>query len=380
MSENEAERGGGLVPVMVFLSIVLAVLLAMGGVVSGAVFFLYDLPWSFSVLFAAFSLIEILVLASMIVSSRYYHPLLKPLYVASMLLLASSFYGVMASVPVYLFLLADAFFGAGSALHHMMRIAYPALVLSPILWGIVEARALRSKRIRIPTEKKFAKGLRIAFASDIHLGLGVGRRRMEEIARRIVGFQPDIIIFGGDIYDTSPRNIPWAREILSRLSRRAPTFFITGNHEAFHDLEGILEEISSMSVTVLRGQSVKVNGIPLTVHGMDDPTDMRMGRADLSLPENIGGSGDSFHVFSYHRPLLFPEAASRGIDLQISGHTHAGQIFPFNLATRLAFGRYHRGLHRLGPTYLYTSNGAATWGPPIRFLAPPEVVLIEVIG
>ena len=364
---------------LVFLSIVLAVLLAMGGIVSGAVFLLYDLPWSFPVLFAAFSLIEILVLASMILSSRWYHILLKLLNVASMLLLASSFYGVMASVPVYLFLLADAFFGAGSTLHHMMRIAYPVMVLSPILWGIVEAGALRSKRIMIPTEKKIAKGLRIAFASDIHLGLIVGRRRMEEIARRIVGFQPDVIILGGDIYDTSPRNIPWAREILSKLTRAAPTFFITGNHEAFHDLEDILEEISSMSITALRGQSVKVKGIPLTVHGMDDPTDLRIGKADLSLPENIRGSSDSFHVFAYHRPLLFPEAASRGIDLQVSGHTHAGQIFPFNLATRLAFGRYHRGMHRLGPTYLYTSNGAATWGPPARVLAPPEVVLIDII-
>ncbi|MDG6225779.1 MAG: metallophosphoesterase [Candidatus Thermoplasmatota archaeon] len=380
MPEKEQPNGQGLLPVLVFLSIVLAVLLAMGGIVSTAVHLLYELPWSFPVLLAAFSLVEVMVLASMILSSRGYHLLLKPLNVASMLLLAGSFYGVVASVPVYLFMIADAVLGAGPSLHQLMRIAYPTMIMAPILWGILEARALRSKRIGIPTKKTFAKGLRIAFASDVHMGVIVGRRRMEEIARRILSFEPDVIILGGDVYDTSPRNIPWAREVLTRLSRAAPTFFVTGNHEAFHDLKDILEEISSMSITALRGQSVRVRGVPLTLHGMDDPTDMRMGKADLTLPENIRGTDDSYHVFAYHRPLMFPEAAVKGIDLQISGHTHAGQIFPFNLATRLAFGRYHRGVHRLGPSYLYTSNGAATWGPPIRFLAPPEVVLIEVTG
>jgi predicted MPP superfamily phosphohydrolase len=218
-------------------------------------------------------------------------------------------------------------------------------------------------------------GFRIALVSDIHLGPLLGRAHTERIVDTINRLDADIVTVVGDLVDGSVAELGSAAEPLAGLRSRRGSFFVTGNHEYFSGYEEWIPEIESFGVAVLRNRRVEVDG--LDVAGVNDVT----GASHADGPD-YGRALDGRDpakpvVLLAHQPIQVHRAAEHGVDLQLSGHTHGGQIFPFSYLVRLQ-QPVIAGYARNGPTQLYVTRGAGFWGPPVRVGAPPDISLIEL--
>jgi predicted MPP superfamily phosphohydrolase len=280
--------------------------------------------------------------------------------------------------------LGGAVFGKwGSASLISGKLPFLALVTLSVALGaysFFEARELGAERVTIRTDKLPASTprVRIAQISDVHLGLIVRHRRAEAIAEMIRREDPDILVSTGDLVDAEINHLEGLAEIFGKIRPRLGKFAITGNHEFYAGVEQALLFTRRAGFRVLRGEAVTVGNI-VRIAGVDDPTGSALGRGRNRPEEEVfGGKPSSLYtILLKHRPRL--SEGSRGLfDLQLSGHTHKGQIFPF----RYVVGRPYpnlAGLFPLGGTFLYTSRGTGTWGPPMRFLTPPEVTVIDIL-
>jgi predicted MPP superfamily phosphohydrolase len=256
-----------------------------------------------------------------------------------------------------------------------------ALFLSVIIavYGYFEAGNIRTETLRIRTSKIPADigTLRIAQISDVHLGLIVREERLERILKEVKKADPDILVSTGDLVDGQIDNLSGLAEMLGEIKPRFGKFAITGNHEFYAGLDQALNFTERAGFKILRGEGLTVEGL-ITIAGVDDPQAKSYG-----LPGKISEKEllsefprDTFTVLLKHRPLIDQEAAGL-FDLQLSGHVHKGQIFPFSVVTWLYYPT-QAGLAMSDNALLYVSRGSGTWGPPIRFLAPPEVTVIEL--
>ncbi len=257
-----------------------------------------------------------------------------------------------------------------------------ALSIAVTAWGYREALDVRAERIVIETDRLPAhvERLRICQISDVHLGPIVrgGRlARMLDVVRRE---NPDLLVSTGDLVDGPLARLPGLLAQLRDIRPALGKYAVTGNHEFYAGLEEALAFTRDAGFDVLRGE-VRDPGGALVLAGVDDPAGRGFslkGRADGERELLAGLSRDRFVLLLKHRPIV--EEESLGLfDLQLSGHTHRGQIFPFNHIVDLYFPK-SSGLHDLGHSHLYVSRGSGTWGPPIRFLAPPEVTVIEIVN
>jgi predicted MPP superfamily phosphohydrolase len=285
-----------------------------------------------------------------------------------------------------------AMWGAGLMLHRDTALFIPAAraaFLAPLilamgfsLYGYFSALDIRPENIVIPSPMIPGEigRIRIAQISDVHVGLMVRRDRLERISRVIREAQPDILVSTGDLVDGQMDSIAGLAEVLREIEPRYGKFAVTGNHEFYAGLPQALDFTSRAGFTVLRGEWVDIQGI-ITVAGFDDPTGRRMGMhrgasEDELLPSLPRGT---FTLLLKHQPIV-RESSTGLFDLQLSGHTHNGQIFPFRFLVRLFFPRT-AGLYSLHQfSSLYVSRGTGTWGPPVRFLSPPEVTVIDLIA
>lgn len=214
------------------------------------------------------------------------------------------------------------------------------------------------------TSPKLEKPIRFAQITDVHIG-SRSRRFLEQIMLRINRLSPDFLCITGDFIDQTGIE---ASELVSLRSALCPVYFSTGNHERYEDFEDILARLRQMNVQVLRSESVQHRD-DVQVIGIDDAEDPgQVGRELESIDVNDTG----FVVLLYHRPQGLEDAAACGVDLMLSGHTHNGQIFPFNLVVRQVFDRIV-GLYEHDDTKLYVSQGTGTWGPVIRFGTRAEI-------
>jgi predicted MPP superfamily phosphohydrolase len=232
------------------------------------------------------------------------------------------------------------------------------------------------KTSKIPRE---AGRLKIAQISDVHLGMIVREERLTRILKEVKKADPDIFVSTGDLVDGQINNLSGLAEILGEINPRYGKFAITGNHEFYAGLSQSLLFTKNAGFSVLRGQGLTVAGL-INLAGVDDPVGQGFGlhRGVSEKELLLGLPREKFTLLLKHRPDLDKSAVGL-FDLQISGHTHQGQIFPFRLITRL-FYPYDGGFFHLpNHSYLHVSRGSGTWGPPIRFLAPPEVTIYELI-
>jgi predicted MPP superfamily phosphohydrolase len=240
----------------------------------------------------------------------------------------------------------------------------------------IQTTRLTLKSPKIPIE---IGRLRIAQISDVHLGLIVGERRLKRILAEVKAAEPDILVSTGDLVDGQPDNISGLARVFQNTAAKYGAFAVTGNHEYYAGLRRSLDFMQEAGFRVLKGEGVTVAGV-INIVGVDDSTENRFGpRGALSEKALLSGfPQDKFTLFLKHRPSI-DEEATAFFDLQLSGHVHKGQIFPFSLVTRLVHPR-DAGLYQVARNaYLYVSRGSGTWGPPIRFLASPEVVIIELV-
>ncbi|MEV0134641.1 metallophosphoesterase [Dactylosporangium sp. NPDC050688] len=244
--------------------------------------------------------------------------------------------------------------------------------------GMVSALGPPStRRVRIPLAKlpRGMDGTRIALVSDVHLGALRGRAHTERVVAAVNALDADIVAMVGDLVDGTVGDLAAAAEPLRGLRSRRGAYFVTGNHEYFSGHEDWIGHIGTLGLRVLRNARVEIDGLDLA--GVNDATGGTVGDPpdyDLALAGRDTGRPV---VLLAHQPVQAHEAAKRGVDLQLSGHTHGGQLWPFHYVTRMS-QPVITGLGEVGGMPVYVTNGAGFWGPPVRVGAAPDVTLVEL--
>lgn len=257
----------------------------------------------------------------------------------------------------------------------MALLSVGLLAVSFFAYGFIEARQIQLEEVKITTPKLASGQVTIAQISDLHLGVMLGDEFLERVIAKLRDIQPDIVVATGDVVDGQGDD-------LNALARRFLTFqpsmgafAVTGNHEYFAGLENSLRFLRNAGFTVLRGESAAAGGIVLV--GVDDPSARALGQeVKLDTQKALASAtSNDFIVLLKHQPVVDKETP---FDLQLSGHIHGGQIFPFGLIPWMTYG-VRSGLTRLGEgRWLYVSRGTGTWGPPVRLFAAPEITLITI--
>ncbi|QIP88541.1 metallophosphoesterase [Streptomyces sp. Tu 2975] len=239
-------------------------------------------------------------------------------------------------------------------------------------------RGPRVKRVTVPLAKlpRAAHGFRIAVVSDIHLGPILGRAHTQRIVDSINATRPDLVAVVGDLVDGSVADLGSAAEPLARLRSRHGSFFVTGNHEYFSGADEWVDHVRELGLRPLRNERVEIAG-GFDLAGVDDVA----GEDEGQGPDFVKALGDRDRaraaVLLAHQPVVIHDAVEQGVDLQLSGHTHGGQLWPGNYLAELANPTV-AGLERYGDTQLYVTRGAGAWGPPVRVGASSDITVVEL--
>lgn len=259
-----------------------------------------------------------------------------------------------------------------------------ACSLAVVVFGIREARRLpRTKRVEVSIEgwPSALDGYRIVQISDIHIGPTLRRSFAARLVERCNALGADLIAITGDLIDG---NVNFLRDEVApfaELRARDGVYFVTGNHDHYSGAEHWVQRIRELGIQVLRNRRVAIerDSARFELAGVDDLSSGRLGDGhghdlDAAL---AGWDGQAPLVLLAHDPRSFDQALRRGVALQLSGHTHGGQLWPFEWLVRLQT-RYVAGLYRRGGAQLYVSRGTGYWGPPMRVLAPAEITEIRL--
>jgi predicted MPP superfamily phosphohydrolase len=256
-----------------------------------------------------------------------------------------------------------------------------AVAVAISIYGLIEARSIGVTRLTVPMPNLPAAldGLRIAQISDVHMGRIVRGPRLERIVTLVNDLQPDLIVITGDLVDAEALHMEDLVQPLRRLKSRYGVYAVPGNHEFFAGIDQARAFVEQAGATMLRNRWVTVAGA-LQLVGWDDPVGARIAGENIPpLTEVMRGIDRTRPtILLYHTPLTTLEQLQfLGIHLQLSGHTHQGQLWPFNYIVRRIF-RTPYGRFTAGDTTIYVSRGTGTWGPPMRMGAPPEITLVTL--
>ncbi|MEU1033359.1 metallophosphoesterase [Streptomyces mirabilis] len=256
--------------------------------------------------------------------------------------------------------------------------AAAAVALGTVGYGTYGVlRGPRVRRVTVPLAKlpRSAHGYRIAVVSDIHLGPTLGRDFCRRVVDTINATQPDLIAVVGDLVDGSVKDLGPAAAPLARLRARHGSYFVTGNHEYYSGAAQWVREVRELGLHPLENARTEMAGFDLA--GVNDVA----GESEGHGPDFGRALGDRDTaravVLLAHQPVQIHDAVKHGVDLQLSGHTHGGQLWPGNYIAELANPTV-AGLERYGDTQLYVSRGAGAWGPPSRVDAPSDITVVEL--
>lgn len=241
--------------------------------------------------------------------------------------------------------------------------------------GFFAAHDLRIKHLRIETTKlpRETNHLKIAQISDIHAGLLAGKDNLKTLVEKLKQEAPDLLVCTGDLIDSNPAYLTEVSKALQQIHPPYGKYAVTGNHEYYAGIEEALPFLQSAGFRVLRGEAETINPL-INIVGIDDHA-VNNGEEQMRLLASVHNG--LFTLFLKHRPVVLKETLGL-FDLQLSGHTHGGQIFPFHYFVSLHFP-FFAGFYELEKgSKLYTSRGSGTWGPRMRILAPPEITIIEI--
>jgi len=264
-----------------------------------------------------------------------------------------------------------------------------AMVMSVIGW-VNARRTAPVVPVDVPVAKlpQALEGLRIVQISDIHVGPTIKAGYLERIVKRVNSLNADLVAITGDLVDGPVHAIGSWVDSLQQLQSTHGTFFVTGNHEYYSGAQAWIDKLQSLGITVLMNEHVVVQHLPLdralpaaslVVAGVSDYSAHHFDSSHQSDPHKaLQGAPQGFKLLLAHQPRSAPAAAQAGFDLQLSGHTHGGQFWPWG-----HFVRYQQpftaGLHRLQQLWVYTSRGTGYWGPPKRFAAPSEITQLRLV-
>jgi len=259
---------------------------------------------------------------------------------------------------------------------HTIAGMFFGLAIVASLYGILNAADIRVRRVsvKLPGLPASWRGRVAALVTDTHLGHIKGYRFLTRLVGMLRQLKADVVFISGDLFDGTQVD---ARRLVAPWKQLRPKFgsyFVTGNHEEFSDPRRYLEAIEGSGIRVLRNEKVNLDGLQVVgvpYHDTGDPKRLE------SVLEEAGLDRGRASVLLAHVPHRLPIAEKQGISLQLSGHTHGGQMWPFTWFTWRIFGDYTYGLKKFGQLFVYTSSGAGTWGPPMRVCTQPEIVLIS---
>jgi hypothetical protein len=211
--------------------------------------------------------------------------------------------------------------------------------------------------------------------SDIHLGAINRRRFMSRVVDAVKSIKPDVVFITGDLFDGVGRDLNHLANPLSELTPPLGMYFITGNHETYVGQEKSLAALEGLPVRIMRNEVIALDGIQIA--GINYPTSLQpldlaaiLSRIDANMPS----------IALFHVPARIEEFKKSGVSLMLSGHTHVGQMWPFNYITRRVYGGKDYGLHVESDFAIYITSGVGTWGPPLRTGTRPEIVQIRLVA
>jgi predicted MPP superfamily phosphohydrolase len=265
--------------------------------------------------------------------------------------------------------------GARISMHRIAVVLFSLAALAG-LYGLANATAIRIKRIKIqlPGLPESWCGRVAALVSDLHLGVVQGHCLVERVVEKLTRSRPDIVFIAGDLYDGTAADIDGLTRHLGALSAPFGAYFVAGNHEQFRNNAEYLDAVKRHGVKVLDNEKVTVDGLQIVGVHYGDSVNLDRFR---SILRKAALDPTRSSILLTHTPDRARIAEEEGISLQLSGHTHGGQFFPFTWIASRIHGKFVHGLQRLGNLLIYTSCGVGTWGPPLRLGTAPEIVLIQ---
>jgi predicted MPP superfamily phosphohydrolase len=237
--------------------------------------------------------------------------------------------------------------------------------------------AVAVKRVRVVIDRLSASssGMRIVQLTDVHVGPTIGRGFIEDVVTRVNALQPDVVAITGDLVDGSVAELAEHVAPLAKLSAKHGVYFVTGNHEYYSGADAWVAHLRTLGIRVLRNEHVRIGGGEgFDLAGIDDHS----ARTSDLAKALAGREPERACVLLAHQPKGIDHADELGVDLQLSGHTHGGQLFPWMFMVRLQ-QPFVSGLHKLARAQIYVSRGTGYWGPPMRVGAPAEITEIELV-
>ncbi len=297
-------------------------------------------------------------------------------YLVSSVWIGAFVYLLLACVAAWIVTAMLRVVGMGGAVGDQITLALALLAaLSATVYSLWNAAnpVVKPVTVQIRDLPELWEGRKIVQLSDVHIGAILREGFLAEVVRKTNEQNPDLVVITGDLFDGAGLELGRMAQPLNELKAPLGTFFITGNHETYVGVERSLSALDGTRVRVLRDEIVEIDGIQLV--GIDYPLmgqrknlDSILTRVDRERP----------CILHYHEPAYSDTMKVLGIDLQLAGHTHRGQMWPFNYITKRVYRGLDYGLHTDGDYNLYTSCGVGTWGPPLRSGNRPEIVVFTL--
>jgi len=323
----------------------------------------------------AFALLSVSFLAGWLLADYSTGIFTRVFYIFSVVWLGMLSFNLMAAVACWVAL------GAVKALGlpvSTQAIAYTffGLALAAGLYGIMNAAWTRVTRVSVtlPNLPESWRGRVAALVSDTHLGHVRGEGFLRRIVSTLNLLEPDVVFITGDMFDGQKADLAGLALLWSDLTAPLGSYFIAGNHDGFTGHARHIAAIENSGVRVLNNEKVELDGMQLLGVHYHDSVDPRRFKSILQAAEV---DRDRASILLTHAPQGLRISEEEGISLQLAGHTHGSQIFPFTWIVSRVWGPFAYGLKRLGNLLVYTSSGAGTWGPPMRVGTIPEIVLIQ---
>ncbi len=323
-----------------------------------------------------FIVLSLSFIAASSIAFRFYGPVVRAFYIPAAIWLGTLYWLVIASVVAWILHSA---IKSSSLNINTSYIAISLLVIALLVsaYGVWNSYQTKVREVTITIEglPEQWKGKKAVLVADTHLGNIRNVKFSLKAADLISKQKPDIVFIPGDFYDGTPENFRKLAEAFGKITSTYGVFMAPGNHEEFGDSSPFLEGLREAGVTVLDNEKKTVEGLQIvgvnfsnTVTAEGQHTVLEQLDLDPNIPS----------ILIKHAPTLIDSAERAGVDLQVSAHTHLGQVWPLRYITKAIYGKFHYGLQKLNSTQVYTTSGIGTWGPPQRVGTNSEIIVITL--
>jgi predicted MPP superfamily phosphohydrolase len=358
-----------------FVSLVLLILLTVNGFVCATWSYFFALPgW---VRWQAIPALPIVAfIATTILGFRISNPLLRSVYAVSAAWLGALNFAFFAAAASWIGYGVDLAVGAPLPRLWIGLLFFGLAALAGV-YGLINASWIRETKITValPNLPKAWEGRTAALVTDLHLGHISTARFLRRVISKLRAAQPDVVFISGDMFDGSTVGLNRLAAPWKDYSAPRGIFYATGNHDELAERGVYLKAVAGTGIRVLNNEKIVVDGLQIVgIHDSEagDPAELR----SILRRAQLDPSGPS--ILLAHRPENLAVVAEEGVSLQLSGHTHRGQLWPWTMLVGRIYGPFAYGLHRLGKLLVYTSSGVGTWGPPLRVGTQSEIVLIRL--